>query len=257
MIDIHCHVLNNVDDGSTSVENSINILKKAEQAGFTDVILTPHYIENYYENTKAEINQKIKALKQVVYGEDIVVSLHQGNEVFLSENSPRLVYEGKIATLANSRYLLFEVPFTTKMMNLETIIAQLIGIGCIPVLAHPERFSFIQENPSSIIKLLKMGVLAQSNYGSFVGFYGKEVKKTAEILLENRLIQFLGSDTHREGHIYENIDKIMKRLGLITGDSKYLNELTTANPKKILDDFDIYVEFPDSLKEKKNVFFFF
>ena len=87
--------------------------------------------------------------------------------------------------------------------------------------------------------------------------YGKEVKKTAEILVENRLVQFLGSDTHRHGHIYENIDRIIKRLELLTGDSKYINELTTINPKSILEDMDIYYEFPSSLKEKKNVFFFF
>lgn len=257
MIDIHSHILNNVDDGSTSIENSISMLKKAEHAGFSDIILTPHYIEGYYENTRLNIRENIKELKKFIYDEDIVVSLHQGNEVFLTEKSPQLIYEGEIATLANSRYVLFEVPFTTRMMNLEAIINQLVDMGCIPVIAHPERFSFIQEDPACLIKLLKQGILAQSNYGSFIGLYGKEVKKTAEILLENRLIQFLGSDTHREGHIYENIDKILKRIEMITGDSKYLNDLTTNNAKCILEDFDIYVEYPEALREKKSVFFFF
>ena len=257
MIDIHSHILNEVDDGSVSLENSIEILKKAEEAGFTDIILTPHFIEGYYENIKSEISPKIKDLKQAVYNENIEVTLHHGNEVFLSENSPKLIYDCKAATLANTRYVLFEVPFTTKMMNLEEILNQLIEMGCIPILSHPERFSFIQEDPSSLIKLLKMGVLAQSNYGSFIGMYGKEAKKTAEILLENRLIQFLGSDVHRHGHIYENIDKIIKKLESITDDSKYINDLTTNNPKCVLEDMDIYVEFPESLKEKKNVFFFF
>ena len=257
MIDIHSHILNEVDDGSVSLENSIEILKKAEEAGFTDIILTPHFIEGYYENIKSEISPKIKNLKQAAYNENIEVALYHGNEIFLSENSPKLVYDCKAATLANTRYVLFEVPFTTKMMNLEEILNQLIEMGCIPILAHPERFSFIQEDPSSLIKLLKMGVLAQSNYGSFVGMYGKEAKKTAEILLENRLIQFLGSDTHRQGHIYQNIDKIIKKLESITDDSKYIYDLTTNNPKCVLEDMDIYVEFPETLKEKKNVFFFF
>ena len=257
MIDIHSHILYDVDDGSVSLENSIEILKKAEDAGFTDIILTPHFIEGYYENIKSEIGPKIKTLKQASYGENIEITLHHGNEIFLTENSPKLVYDCKAATLANSRYVLFEVPFTTRMMNLEEILSEFIEMGCIPVLAHPERFSFIQEDPASLIKLLKMGVLAQSNYGSFIGMYGKEAKKTAEILLENRLVQFLGSDTHRHGHIYENIDKIIKRLESITGDSKYINDLTTNNLRCIINDLDIYVEFPETLKEKKNVFFFF
>ena len=257
MIDIHSHILNEVDDGSVSLENSIEILKKAEEAGFTDIILTPHFIEGYYENIKSEISPKIKELKQAVYDENIEVTLHHGNEIFLSENTPKLVYDCKAATLANTRYVLFEVPFTTKMMNLEEILNQLIEMGCIPIIAHPERFNFIQEDPSSLIRLLKMGVLAQSNYGSFIGMYGKEAKKTAEILLENRLIQFLGSDTHRHGQIYENIDKIIKKIESITDDSKYIYDLTTNNPRSVLEDMDIYVEFPETLKEKKNVFFFF
>lgn len=257
MIDIHSHILNEVDDGSISFENSIEILEKAEEAGFTDIILTPHFIEGYYENIKSEISPKIKELKQAVYDRNIEITLHHGNEIFLSENTPKLIYDCKVATLVNSRYVLFEVPFTTKMMNMEEILNQIIEMGAIPIIAHPERFSFIQENPSNLISLLKMGVLAQSNYGSFVGMYGKKAKKTAEILLENRLIQFLGSDVHRQGHIYKNIDKIIKRLELITNDSKYIYDLTTNNPKNIIEDMDIYVEFQETLKEKKNVFFFF
>jgi len=245
MIDIHSHILNEVDDGSVSLDNSIEILKKAEEAGFTDIILTPHFIEGYYENIKSEIGPKINELKQAVYNEDIEVSLYHGNEIFLTENSPRLVYNCQIATLANSRYVLFEVPFTTRMLNLEEIIGQFINMGCIPILAHPERFSFIQEDPKVLTKLLKMGVLAQSNYGSFMGFYGREAKKTAEYLLEKRMIQFLGSDTHRQGYIYENINKIIKKLESITKDSKYVSELTTYNPKRIIDDIDVYADFID------------
>lgn len=257
MIDVHSHILASVDDGSTSIENSLDILRKAEEAGFSDIILTPHYIEGYYENTRELIREQIKELKQNLYNEDIVVSLHQGNEIFLTEKSPRLVEQGIISTLADSRYVLFEVPFTTKMLNLEEIIVNFQEIGKIPVMAHPERFSFIQEDPSSLIRLLKMGVLAQSNYGSFIGLFGKEAKNTAEILLENRLIQFLGSDTHRQGRIYQNIDKIIKRLETISGDQRYIDSLTTTNPKCILEDLDVYVEFSDTIKEKKRVLFFF
>jgi len=257
MIDIHSHILYDVDDGSTSIENSIDILKKAEEAGFSEIILTPHYIERYYENSPDVISHKVKNLKYAVYEEDILVKLHTGNEIFLTENSTELLYGGKLSTLANSRYILFEVPFSSKMLNLEEIMYDLIEHGYIPVLAHPERFTFIQDDPTQLIKLLKIGVLAQSNYGSFMGFYGKDAQRTAEILLENKLIQFLGSDTHRHGQIYENMDKILKKLESISGDEKYINELTTINPKKIIDDLDIYVEYPEELKSKKKVFFFF
>ena len=257
MIDIHSHILNNVDDGSTSLENTLEILKKAENAGFTDVILTPHYIEGYYENKRPEIHNRIKNLKKVLYRENIIINLYHGNEVFLTEKTPELMRNGDIATLGNSRYVLFEVPFSGKMLNLEEIIYSLKDMGLVPVLAHPERFSFIQENPENLIKLLKMGVLAQSNYGSFMGFYGKEVQQTAEVLLENKLIQFLGSDTHKHGQIYENIDKIMKKIESISGDERYINEITYSNARDVLNDLDVYAKYPDSLKSKKKVFFFF
>ena len=257
MIDIHSHILNNVDDGSDSLDNTLGILTKAEEAGFSDIILTPHYIENYYENTKSIIRDKIKELKQNLYKEDIVIELHQGNEVMLTENTSKLIENCTISTLVNSRYVLFELPFSNKMLNLESIICDLKELGCIPVLAHPERYTYIQENPASVIDLIKMGVLIQCNYGSFEGLYGKTVKRTAEILLENKLVHFLGTDTHKQGYIYENIDEILKKLDNIANDDRYIYEITTTNPKKILDDLDIYVECPDYLRAKKKVFFFF
>lgn len=257
MIDIHSHILNDVDDGSNSLDSTLEILTKAEKAGFSDIILTPHYIEYYYENTRQLIHEKIKTLKQVIYNEEIIINLHQGNEVFLTENTPRLIKDLQVSTLANSRYVLFEIPFTSKMLNLEQIIYNLVDLGCVPILAHPERYAFIQENPANIIPLIKMGVLVQSNYGSFIGSYGKATKTTAEILLRNKLIHFLGTDTHRQGYIYDNIGQILRRLENISGDEKYINELTTINPKRVLDDVDIYVQCPDALREKKKIFFFF
>ena len=257
MIDIHSHILNEVDDGSDSFSCSIEILKKAENAGFTDIILTPHYIENYYDNTKKVIKPKINALKKEIYKENIVVQLYEGNEVFLSDNTPNLLYNAQIATLANSRYVLFEVPFTNKMLTLGQIVSEIKSLGYIPVLAHPERYAFIQENPASIKEILNYGVFLQSNYGSFVGQYGKAAKITAEILLKSHVIHFLGSDTHKHGLVYEKIDDIIKKLVEISKDENYINEITTTNPKKILDDIDMYIEdYPKELEEKKKFVLF-
>lgn len=238
MIDIHSHILNNVDDGSDSLENTLNILRKAEEAGFSDIILTPHYIENYYENTKDLISEKINELKQSLYREEIIVNLHQGNEIMLTDNTPKILQECDISSLANSRYILFELPFSNKMLNFENIIFELKEIGAIPVLAHPERYIYIQENPDELLKMMNLGILVQSNYGSFMGLYGKKAKVTAEILLKNKLIHFLSSDTHKQGTIYENIDKIIKNLIHISGDNKYIRKITTINAQDILNDFE-------------------
>ena len=86
--------------------------------------------------------------------------------------------------------------------------------------------------------MMNLGILVQSNYGSFMGWYGKKAKVTAEILIKNKLIHFLGSDTHKQGTIYENIDKIIKNLIHISGDNKYIRKITTINAQDILNDFE-------------------
>lgn len=258
MIDVHSHILNGVDDGSDSLANSIEILKKAEEAGFTDIILTPHYIEDYYDNTRAIIKPIIGNLKKELYKENIIVQLHHGNEIFLTENTPGLISAEKIATLANSRYVLFEVPFTNRMLNLGQIVAEIKANGYIPVLAHPERYTYIQEEPQSITEIINYGVFLQSNYGSFIGQYGKAAKRTAEIFVENHIIHFLGSDTHKHGLVYENIDSIRKRLEYLAKDSNYITEITTANPRNILNDIDMHIQdYPKEIEEKKKKFSFF
>ena len=256
MIDVHSHILNNVDDGSDSIESTIENLKKAEKAGFSDIILTPHYIEEYYENKKDIIKSKISELKQTVYDQEIIVQLHQGNEILLTENTPKLLVDSQISTLANSRYILFELPFSNRMLDLEQIIYTIKANGYIPILAHPERYTYIQENPESLIDIIKCGVLIQSNYGSFIEQYGKTAKNTVEILLENRLINFLGSDTHKQGHIYDNINTILKKMKEIVHSEKYIYQITTSNPQKILNDIDININCPKKLKTRKKLFFF-
>ena len=257
MIDIHSHILNNVDDGSKSLENTIEILKKAEQAGFSDIVLTPHYIEGYYENTKSLIKEKIAELKKELYKQDIIVELHQGNEIMLTENTPKLLNESKIATIANSRYVLFEVPLSNRMLNLEQIAYVLKANGYIPILAHPERYAFVQEDPNEIIDIIKLGVLIQSNYGSFIGQYGRTAKEVVEVLLENHLINFLGTDVHRHGGIFENINEILRRIRSISEDERYINEITSVNQRKVLNDLDIYTKYPIGIRARKKVFFFF
>lgn len=239
MIDIHTHILNNVDDGSDSLENTINILKKAEKAGFSDIILTPHYIEGYYENKSNIIYDKIQNLKKEIYDQNILITIHHGNEILLTENTKNLLEKMEISTLANSRYILFELPFSNRILNLENIIYNIKLLGFIPILAHPERYMYIQEKPEEIKNILDSGVYIQSNYGSFIGKYGKSAKQTAEFLLKQHLISFMGTDTHKQGYEYDEMVEILKKMKNICGNEKYIEKITTINPKNILEDLDM------------------
>ncbi len=252
MIDIHTHLLNNVDDGSRDAIESLTSLKIAEEAGFTDIILTPHYIEDYYENNYEYIKPKIEELKLKLYDNNILIKLHQGNEVYISENIGKLIKSNTVSKLAKSKYLLFELPQKSKILTLDNLIMDIKLSGCIPVMAHPERYMFVQENPNEVANLISKGVLMQSNYGSIIGQYGKEANKTIIQMLKNNMIHFLGTDTHRQGYIYGHFYKVEREFLKYISEEKFM-ELTTTNANNILENNEIEIEAPTLIKKR---FFF-
>ena len=243
MIDVHCHLLNGVDDGCRDTIESLTNIKLAEEAGFTDIILTPHYIENYYENDSTSTKPQIAELQLKVYDNNILVKLHQGNEVYFSENIGEMIENNVVSKLARSRYVLFELPMKTKILNLDNIISQIKAAGCVPILAHPERYTFIQKNPNEVAKIISKGVLIQSNYGSILGQYGKEAQKTIIKMLKNNMIHFLGTDTHRQGYIYGHFYRVEKEYLKYISEEKFM-ELTTINPRNIIENNSIQIEEP-------------
>lgn len=249
MIDIHTHLLNNVDDGSRDAIESLTSLKLAEEVGFTDVILTPHYIEDYYENDYESIKPKIEELEAKLSKSNIKLKLHQGNEVYITENIGELIKNGVVSKLASSRYVLFELPLRSKMLNIESLINDIIDAGCVPVLAHPERYMFVQHNPNQLRPLIEKGVLIQSNYGSIIGQYGKEAKKALVKMLKNNMVHLLGTDTHRTGFIYGHFGRVEREFLKHISEDKF-EELTTTNPMKIIEDNPIEIEKPTMARKK-------
>ncbi len=253
MIDIHSHLLNNVDDGSRNVIESFTCLKMAVEAGFTDIILTPHYIEGSFENSYELIQPKIEEFRTKLEDNNIAVNIYHGNEVYISEHIGELIQNGTVARLAGSRYVLFELPMNSRLLNLHNLIMQIKETGAIPVLAHPERYGFVQENPEVLRELIAKGVLMQSNYGSIMGQYGKSAQKTIITMLKSNMIHFLGTDTHRNGHIYAHFYKVRKEFLKYISREKF-ERLTTKNAKHILDDSLFEIEKPTEIKVKRGFF---
>lgn len=237
MIDIHTHIIPNIDDGSRSVEETFKLINEAEEAGFTDIILTPHYITNYYETPGAEVKFWTESLQKIVDEKNLGVKLHSGMEIYISEELSELVKNGTVITLANSKYILIELPMNTTMKNVDEILFIMRNMGYNVIIAHPERYKCIQENIEYAIQLVEEGCMLQSNYGSIVDIYGKEAKKTLKKLLKMNLVFFLGTDTHKEGTIYQIMPQIIKKLRKVISEEK-LYEITTENPRKILENQD-------------------
>ena len=238
MIDIHTHIIPSIDDGSKSVEETFELFKEAAEAGFTDIILTPHYINGYYETNTNIREYWVKSLQETLNKLEIPIRVFVGNEIYICENMDELISNNIVSPLNNSKYILFELPMNTNVAYLEKIIFRIINIDKIPILAHPERYSYVQKDISIIEKLRQQGVLFQAKYGSIVGLYGDDTRKTLEKLLKKDLIDFVASDVHIKKSIYTVVDDAKKRLKKIIGNDK-LEKLTTYNPQKIILNKDI------------------
>lgn len=235
MIDIHSHIIPNVDDGVEKIEESIKIIKESAENGFSAIFCTPHYIENGYMSPKAKNEELINELRDNIKKQGINIELYLGNEVYISSKIVELIKEGKCASLNNSRYILMELPVVSTVSYMEDVIFKIAANGYVPVIAHPERYLFVQKDYKKLIKLVEMGALFQLNYGSIVGIYGNTAKKTAKILLKNNLIHFLGTDTHKVNFIYKKIKKINKKICSIIGEEG-LKKLSEINPNIIIED---------------------
>ena len=258
MIDFHSHILPNIDDGSTSMEESVKLIKEAAQAGFTGIISTSHYLQNYYECDEAERTGLLAELAEQVKIADVKSSggigkekssdddtssfaeysrmpkLYLGNEIYITTEMVELLEERKASTINGTNYVLFELPMNSKPLFVKEVVYKLIENGYKPIIAHPERYSYVKEDIEYVRDLKNMGALFQSNYGSVIGMYGSSAKKTLKKLLKEDLISFLGSDVHAVGQIYPQIPKILKKLEKWISAEK-LEELTTLNAEKVLE----------------------
>lgn len=212
MIDLHCHILFDTDDGARKIDNSINILKEAYDAGFTKICCTPHYVEPQHIKTKFENKEKLKLIEEKLVEEKIDIELCLGNEIYVTDNINELIQNGTVSTIADTKYILVELPITQKLLNAEGIIEDLIFAGYKVVLAHPERYVYVQKNIKYLDNFIEMGAYLQGNYESLIGKYGKEAEKTIKKLLKEKKIDLLATDTHREESTYIKMDKILKKL---------------------------------------------
>ena len=171
MIDIHSHLIPGVDDGSQSLEESLSLLNQAEQDGITELVTTPHFMKNGEFRTKApELVQRFNELKQAYTGS---IRLHLGNELYIHPDLPELLGKDKILTLAESDYILVEFPFQNYKDEYDEILYEL-ALRYRIIIAHPERYSYVQEDPNFCLRWLNEGYYLQANQSSL---FKKETKK--------------------------------------------------------------------------------
>ena len=247
MIDFHTHILPNIDDGSKNIEETFSLIKEAEKAGFNKIISTSHYFEGFYESSHIDREAWIEALNIKISEQNLNVSLYLGSEIYISNNIIELIESNKASSINKTRYVLFEMPLNARPLNLYDMVFEMIRHKYIPILAHPERYFFVQKDIELIYDLIQNGVLMQSNFGSFVGFYGTDIQKTAKELLQRNMIHFLGSDVHRQNTVYPIIPDVLKTLKKYISKEK-IEELTEKNPALVLENEEIEISEPKNKK---------
>lgn len=231
MIDLHSHILFETDDGSKSLEESVIMAKEAYDAGFTTICCTPHYLEPQYKKTKEENTKTLERLKEELEKNNITMELFLGNEIYIVNNIEELVENNITSRMGNSEYILFELPLFQKLTNAVDIIRNLPYTKLI--LAHPERYEYVQKDISYLDDFIEMGVLLQGNYESILGKYGRTAQKTLKKLLKQKKIDFLSTDTHKKSSTYTKMEEIQRKLRKIVKED-YYNSLTFEIPNEIL-----------------------
>lgn len=253
MIDIHSHILPDIDDGARTIEESMEIIKNASKNGVTDLIVTPHFIlGSDYEANNVTKRKLITKLKRQITKEKLPINIYMGNEVFVENDMLKLKTDGLISTLNNSRYLLFELPLNDNYIGVNDILFSLSCKNYTGVIAHPERYAIVKKDPSVVLQFIEHGALVQCNIGSFFGHYGSKAKDAAFLLLKHHAISFIGSDIHHSYSDYYDKIEELKRLMRKYVTEEEIEDLLVNNAKKVINN-EIILE-PKVVPFKKNIF---
>lgn len=198
-LDIHCHVLPGVDDGSKNMEMSLNMLDYAYNEGIRAMILTPHYHGGYVETDRQVIDNTFATLKQLSAERHPDLKLFIGNEIYYYPSITEWIEEGRVHTLADSDYVLLEFSTVVEKREIIEAIKNVSSYGCYPVLAHVERYDCLVRDPDIIEDLISRGALIQVNSRSFTGEGGSRIKRFLKKLLKEEWIHFIGTDAHSMG----------------------------------------------------------
>lgn len=201
-VDIHSHILPGIDDGAKNISESIELIKGLQKLGVKQFMPTPHVMQDFYPNTDETIGdayqQLLAALDSKILSE---ITLNPAAEYMLDDNFQNQLDAEQELFALKGNYLLIEMSYFQPPINLEEIIFKIKMNGYLPILAHPERYSFYHNTKDYYIKLKQLGCFFQLNLLSLSDHYGNNVQKTGSYLLEEDLIDFVATDTHNYGHI--------------------------------------------------------
>ena len=235
MIDIHAHILPGVDDGSESMAMSLGMLRLSAECGVTDIAATPHCnIPGEYENyVTPELGAAFRRLCEEVKRAGIPVNLIRGMEVYVTEEVPELIRRRQVGTLNDTNYLLVEFAFDEDPYFCLRMLHRIRELGIRPVIAHPERYFFVQDDPAIAYDWCTSGYALQLNKGSLLGSFGPGPERTARLLVEHGLCAMVASDAHSDYRRTPHMGEVRRFLESEFG-REFSELLLEINPRRIL-----------------------
>jgi len=235
MLDLHCHLLPGIDDGATDPAMALEMARIAADDGIRTVACTPHIYPGMYENTGDGIRAAIATLQATLDAEGIPLRLVQGADVHIDPGLVDGIRAGRVPTLNGSRYLLLEPPHHVAPPRFEQEIFQLMVAGIVPVITHPERLHWIEDNYAMFERLVRGGALMQVTAGAVTGRFGHRPQYWAHRMLAEGLVHILATDAHhprrRPPLLAEARDAVAARLG-----ADEAHHMVVTRPQGIVDD---------------------
>ncbi|KPG70211.1 tyrosine-protein phosphatase [Enterococcus sp. RIT-PI-f] len=251
MIDLHCHILPGIDDGAEDLTASIAMAEKAISQGITHILCTPHHNNGKYSNPKASVISLVSSLQEELDQRHLPLTLLEGQEVRITGGLIEDIRRNEILfTDLEDTYILIEFPTMEVPTYAERTFFELKSLGMTPVIVHPERNAYFRKDPNHLIPFLEMGCLAQLTAPSYVGTFGKDIQKTAKIMVEHNLVQMMASDAHgvkkRTFYMKEAYQQIGKDFGAdkVTKMQQVAKDLINGDA----------IDYPDFIEVKKKKF---
>ena len=201
--DMHSHLLPGIDDGLQELEESVEFIKELQKLGYSKVICTPHILSDFYPNTPGTILPKLAEVRVALAEANVNVKVEAAAEYMIDNEFAELIAGSRKEDLLTigGDYILVELSYMYPLPNIEKIIFDVRMLGLQPIIAHPERYSYYHNEFSKYERFKELGCKLQVNLLSLSGAYGSQVKKTAEKLFKNQMVDFLGTDMHHERHL--------------------------------------------------------
>lgn len=224
------------------------------KAGFTEIIATSHFDRSRYMVEASEIREKVDLLNKAIEDRGLSFKIHPGHEIQVEPGMEKKLKTGELLTLNDSRYVLCELSFVNKPYFLGELLYSLGLEGYVPIIAHAERYPYVEKDIDWLLDFIKKGALVQINYSSIKSH--KEVTKT---LLERNMVHIIGTDAHQSEWRSPEIGEYKREILEIIGEDKF-KKLSSTNPSLIINDQFISSEYDkvkvNKKKEKKSIFNF-